>query len=74
MELSSIFPYVFMAWYLVKHKDSFTFTFTLSSEIKEQQEQGREFPSRYMLSIWLIYKGPEGAGIGQWYSAGLRAE
>jgi hypothetical protein len=27
-----------------------------------------------MLSIWLIYKGPEGAGIGQWYSAGLRAE
>jgi len=27
--------YVFMTWYLVKHRDNFTFTFTLPSELSD---------------------------------------
>jgi hypothetical protein len=38
--------YVFMVWYLGKHRNNFIFTFTRKNEISPPRNEGGRFPGR----------------------------
>jgi hypothetical protein len=53
--------YAFMAWYLLKHRDNFTFTFTLPY-IENLAYTAKKFPAWAMMTFFLFAAASRPAG------------